>query len=236
MKYKIKTIYVIFGTLFVTSVILALILSPLRGSYFNETNFMDKAIVVTGFDNGKIKSARALTNEISQNTGLEIPNNSNSKKKGFSANKMSYSKGIKSTNGNETFLKSQPFKYDLTNGKPINSSSEPTSTSTNQNQDVSSGISFSSGFMAYNTNSNKKSLNTNSSLPGFVSVFTDLSSTQIPLTGAVYNPNGVGGPPPDSGGDDPLPAPPNLPIGNGVNFMLILAIVFGGWKVIKSSF
>jgi len=228
MKNKVRNMSIVFGALFAVSVILALVFSPLRGTYFNHTNFLYKAVSMSGINNGKIKNARALTSSISEPTSLNIPTISNSGRKGYFAKR--------STTGNRNHLSNLQINYNVVDAQS-NFIGEPGTNSGNRNEKVSSVSQPQSNFIA-SSSVTKKSASTNisSSNAGYATSTTDLTIIQ-PKSGAKFNAGGAGGPPPDSGGDTPpVPGPvPSLPIGNGVHLMLFMAIALGAWKARKLS-
>ena len=223
MKKRLETISIVFGALFIIGIILALVLSPLRGSYFNYSNYMDRALVVSGIDKGKIETARAQTNLISETTGLDISKTSNVRKK------IASSSAESNKSNNYTSTK-QPYDYDVASKSQISMFSEPTKNSVNTNQIVSPIVPNASFIASTNIDSKKKASTTNNLLTtGYVSTTTNLTAIQNPKAGARMDAHG--NPPPSEGGGDGIP---NLPVGNGLNFMLILAVAFGGWKIRKS--
>jgi len=148
MKKRLETISIVFGALFIIGIILALVLSPLRGSYFNYSNYMDRALVVSGIDKGKIETARAQTNLISETTGLDISKTSNVRKK------IASSSAESNKSNNYTSTK-QPYDYDVASKSQISMFSEPTKNSVNTNQNVSPVVPNAS-FIASNNIETKK--------------------------------------------------------------------------------
>ena len=203
-----------------TSLLLALVFSPLRGYYSDDTTLLDKTKTISGVDlNGKIKNARGSRSyQALSDNSLNISVNS------------TFAKSTSRRNGSgETSFNSQNAQgiYFVNNaaskGVKVFGDENNSSVSNSGNK----GNGNSAGLITSASLSNNKKQTSLSSKPGFISTTTDLTLAQ--KAGTKLN---AGGPPPEEG-NPPTPTP-NLPIGNGVSFMLILAVAFGSWKIKKS--
>jgi len=226
MKNKVRNRTFVFGALLAVSVVLALVLSPLRGDYFNRANFIDKAISISGINHAKIKNARVLTSLISEPTALNVATDTSAKSKVFSA------KGIISSKESENHLsKSQKLKNLTSTQRSF--ISESVTSSGNRRENAASASPNKPSLIA-SANISKAGSSNNSATSGFTTTTTTgLNNVHSMAAHGQYSSGQAGGPPPDSGNGDnpPTPSPVgNLPVGNGVNFMLILAIAFSAWK------
>lgn len=201
---------ILIGVLTVASLLLALPFTPLRNSFTGITSkYIDNAVAKMGVDfNGQIKNARLLTKKRSyQITGLNVNENTNSRRK-----IISNGQNRESNTGENS-------------GNYIGTSNE-------SNASKRSGV---SGITSFSTASSKYSKNkTGIKTNGFTSISTDLTlkgTITKPLAGKPYAANEGGTHP----GVDPTDPPPSLPIGDGLNSLLILAAIFAAFKI-KNSF
>ncbi len=207
-----------------TSLLLALVFSPLRGYYSDDTTLLDKTQAISGVNfNGKIKNARnSRSYQVLSGNSFDISGNLISTK---GSSRRNGSGGTASVNSESTpgiyFVNNAAIKGARGFGNENNSSG-------NKASNVSGNA---IGLITSTSLSNQKKQNSVSSKPGFISTTADLTLAQKSGTKL----NAGSGPPPDSGnGDNPTPTP-NLPVGDGVPFMLMLAVAFGSWKI-KNSF
>ncbi len=206
-------------TLTAGSLLLALVFSPLRNYYADNSSILDKTRILVGVDfNGNIKNARNSqsfqhfsTNflNIPQNAGSALKRSGSSSVSGGTSDSYSYSSSFLDNN--------LSGKYGGSSGSP---SSENNSGLNGSNNFVGNS---SIGMLSSSSNTNAKKTTTKT---GFISTTTNLSST---MKAGNTKLNGPGGPPPDGGGD----TPPNLPIGDGVYFLLLAALSFGFIKFKK---
>ena len=198
---------------------LALVFSPLRSSKPDNTSYFDKAIVLSGVDfKGEIKNS-GISNKTYENltSDLAILNASRAK------NKISYARGNNESKAKASglFIKNASRNSKLTSGNSSNS------TGRNMEQNVTPAIP--TGMLSSVTlSSNKRKVSSKAVTRALIIPTTDLSS--IKKTGTKLN---VGGPPPDDGGGGG--GTPSLPMGDGINFLLLLAIAFAGVKF-RNSF
>jgi hypothetical protein len=203
------------------SLILALVFSPLRTYYADNSIILDGSKAISGVDLGsKIKNARSLSSY--QNfTGsfLNIPSTSSKllSKNGLHSNGSS---NLNEGSGDFSVINSSNSVAKSANGIAMNS--DGTSASGNKSNNFTGGF-VNSSFLASNNDTKKSSTSSNK---GFISTTSNLTSLQ--KSGTTKS-NANGGPPPDGTGD----IPPNLPIGNGMLFMLGLAGIFGLLKFRK---
>ena len=201
------------------SLLLALVLSPLRGYYTYTTTLLNKTKVISGVDfSGKIKNARSTSSyQVLSDNSLNIPGNATN------AKTRSINNGYGETSVNSDNASGLYFINNATiNG--VKAFDGESNLSGNKKGNNVSGNAV--GFISSASLSKQANLAL-SSKPGFRSTTTDLTLAQ--KAGTKLN---VGSPPPEKG-NPPAPTP-NLPVGNGIQFMLILAVVFGSWKIKKS--
>jgi hypothetical protein len=207
-----------------TSLLLALVFSPLRGYYSDSTTLLDKTKAISGVDlNGKIKNARdSKTYQMLSDNSLNIPGNATSTKKVSGRNGSGVSTSDNSVNTPAMYYVINP----VGNGSNGLGHENFTSVSKQQVNNVSGNA---LGLLTTASLSNPANRTATATKPGFISTTADLTLSS--QAGPKYN---ADAPPPDSKNGDNPPTPPNLPIGNGIHFMLILAVVFATWKIKKT--
>ncbi|NDP20762.1 MAG: hypothetical protein GZ091_06750 [Paludibacter sp.] len=204
---------VLIGALTIVSLLLALPFTPLRDSFSGiTTKHIENAATKMGVDfNSQIKNARKVTNSRSYDiAGIDINKNTTAKK------------------GNN------PTNNYIGSNKLQNSGSYITGTA--NEKEITSGYTIGGNFGTYSANS-KKTTKTilDAFSPGFKSTTTDLTGTGTgiskPKAGQTYSPNEGGTHP----GVDPTNPPlASLPIGDGLNSLLILAAIFAAFKIKNS--
>lgn len=204
-----KILYLILiGVLTVASLLLALPFTPLRNSFSGITSkYIDNVVTKMGVDfSDQIKNARLVTKAQSYHvTGLD-------------ANGQKIKRRINSASDNSGMNDKGNYS--------INSNSNRNSTTQNATgRDIAS----------FSTSLNKNTKNiTDIKTIGFSSSTTDLTLKGNLTTlqaGSAYTADEGGTHP----GLDPLDPPPSLPIGDGLNSLLIFAAIFSALKI-KNSF
>jgi len=203
---------ILIGVLTIASLLLALPFTPLRNSFSGITSkYMDNAVAKMGVDfSGQIKNARLVTKSRAyQVAGLE-------------ANEQRIKKRINSASD---------YNGLNPNGNAVNYSFNSNTDRNSTTKSASGG----GGIASISTSSNKKSNDKTGLKPiEFISTSTDLTTKGKPTTlqaGKTYAENEGGTHP----GLDPLDPPPSLPVGDGLNSLLILAAIFAAFKI-KNSF
>lgn len=203
---------ILIGVLTVASLLLALPFTPLRNSFSGITSqYIDNAVAKMGVDfSGQIKNARLVTKARSyQVAGLE-------------ANGQILKKRINSASD---------YSGLNANGNTVNYSFNANTDRNSTTKNATGGGSIAS----FSTSSNKKSKNKTGLKPiEFISTSTGLTTKGKPTTlqaGKTYAEDEGGTHP----GLDPLDPPPSLPIGDGLNSLLIFAAIFAAFKI-KNSF
>lgn len=203
------------------SLLLALILSPLRSSFGEYSEgIKEKVVASVGFD------FKGTDNVISTNDSSTITLNNVAGKKRNTASSF----GAASDNGMSGISYSL-LQYSKKNQAvgDINTREGSGVYATNSSFNTNSNI---PGSLGFENNSNNNGTN-NIRLIGFNAISTDLSSMESTKMGG--SAQGANGPPPDdSSGEVPL-APPggSLPISDGTSLLLVMAMIFGGWKSLK---
>ena len=220
MKNK-KILIISLGTFTVISLVLALILSPLRGLDSSKLNILDESKAVLGVNfNGKIKNARDVVNyQYMTNSSLNIIGVNNSTSNARASQNIS--NGV-SRNFDNNITGIGNFDKNPTNG--VGNTFNSIGNSSNRNSNSVSPSNINIGLLSSTPINNAKKINITT---GVVSLTTDLTKASSAST--KFN-AGAGGPPPSEGGENP---PPSLPIGDGMNYLLVLAIVFAGFKARK---
>ncbi|MDD3321837.1 MAG: hypothetical protein PHS59_10380 [Paludibacter sp.] len=220
MKNK-KILIISLGTFTVISLVLALILSPLRSYNSAKLNILDESKAVLGVEfNGKIKNAReALNNQYMPNSSLNIVGNKTSSKE-VSKTQQNTGAGTHNNVGSGVTAYNN-YNKTSTNGATNAFSSEGNSSNKNSKSVSPSNINI--GMLSSTpTNNNTKKTSFNN---GVASLTTDLTKASGVSTKFSVD----GGPPPSEDNGD-VPPTPSLPIGDGMNFLLVLAVVFTGVK------
>jgi hypothetical protein len=208
MKKSINLMLI--GVLLVASLLLALPFTPLRKSFNGITSkYIDNAVTKMGVDfSEQLKNARTITKSRSYPvSGLEVGNGLASKA---------------STNSNADFSgmnsAANSGNYSIVANDNKNSN----------NSGIAGGI---GGFSANMNNKNKK---TN----GVKAISFGSPSGDLSLNGTTTSPKSAGAYAEGEGGThpglDPNNPPPSLPIGEGANILLVLAALFGIWKIKNS--
>lgn len=199
---------VLIGVLTIASLLLTLPFTPLRNSFSGITSkYIDNTVAKMGVDfNGQIKNARLVTKARSyQIAGLNATGTTNLKR---------------ATKSGSAYSDSNPL---------INSGNY--TIGTNNESNTSKG-SATGAIASFSGTSDKNSKNkTVTKTNGFTSISTDLilkGTVTKPQTGKPYAAN--------EGGTHPGvdPAPPSLPVGDGLNSLLILAAIFAAFKIKNS--
>lgn len=210
------------------SLLLALILSPLRSSFGEYSKGVkEKVVTSVGFDFEGTNNVVGTNNVGTDDSSTIALNNAPGKKRN-TANSLGATQNNGMSGISYSLLqyaeKSQPVgDINTREGSGVYASNSSFSSSSNTPASL--------GFNNNTTNNG----NSNARLIGFNTLTTDLTSANSSTRqGATYNP-GAGGPPPDdASGEVPL-APPggSLPISDGTSLLLVMAMIFGGWKSLK---
>lgn len=207
-----STNMILIGVLTIASLLLALPFTPLRNSFSGITSkYIDNTVSKMGVDfSGQIKNARLVTKSRSYKVA------------GLDVNGQITKKRINPTtdyNGVNAIGNSANYSFNANTDK----------NSTSKNANIGGGLS------AISASSDKNSKDkTKLKAIGFNSTSIDLTLKDKPTTlqaGKTYAENQGGTHP----GLDPLDPPPSLPIGDGLNSLLVLAAIFAALKI-KNSF
>jgi len=226
MKNK-KILIISLGTFTVISLVLALMLSPLRSYNSAKLNILDESKAVLGVEfNGKIENAReALNYQYMPNSSLNIVGNNTTSKE---VSRTHQTSGTETHNNvGSVVTRYNNYNKTSTNGAANVFSSSRNSSNRNSNSVSPSNINI--GLLSSTpTNNNTKKIDLNNSV---VSLTTDLTKASSASTKFSVD----GGPPPSEDNGD-VPPTPSLPIGDGMNYLLVLAVIFAGFKAKKLLF
>jgi hypothetical protein len=219
---KRSNIIKIIGALTALSLLLAIVFAPYRGSH--KGTYFDKTLAKMEVNfGGKIINANVdAKNNIAVVNDLTNPTTT-SKKRKASASQV-YSETLAKTS-NESFGKT-------TSGVLVsNSNTNLADNGKSTNSETTVGIFAPTPIFS---TSLIKGSNNQIASAGAVSSTVDLTGVNVsgPQGAGRQSAGAAGGPPPEEGGGVPPPA--SLPLGNGINFLLILATLYGGWKIRKS--
>jgi hypothetical protein len=218
---KRSNIIKIIGALTVLSLLLAIVFAPYRGSY--KGTYFDKTLAKMDVNfGGKIINANVdAKNNIAVVNDLSTPTTA-AKKRKVNASQI-YS---------ETLAKSSNESFgNTTSGVLVSNSNTNANIADNgnsTNSETTVGV-----FAPTPTFSTSLIKGSNNQIASAGTVSSTVDLTGVNISGSQAGPQGAGGaggPPPEEGGG----IPPSLPIGNGINFLLILATFYGGWKLRKS--
>lgn len=217
---KRSNIIKIIGALTVVSLLLAIVFAPYRGSY--KGTYFDKTLAKMDVNfGGKIMNANVNTkNNVAVVSDLSTPTTATKKRK-VNASQV-YSETL-AKSSNESFGKTTSGV--LVSSTNTNIADNGTSTNSETTVGVFAPTPTFSTSLIKGSNNQIASAGTTSSTVDLTGV--NVSGSQAGPQGA----GGAGGPPPEEGGGAP---PPSLPLGNGFNFLLILATIYGGWKLRRS--
>lgn len=201
---------VLIGVLTIASLLLTLPFTPLRNSFSGITSkYIDNTVAKMGVDfNGQIKNARLVTKSRSYKiAGINTDVTTNSKK---------------TTNSGSAYSESNPLKNSGNYSIDANNES-------NTSKGGATGAIISFAATSDKNSKNKTGIKTN----GFTSISSDLTlkgTITKPQTGKPYAVNEGGTHP----GVDPTDPPPSLPVGDGLNSLLIFAAIFAAFKIKNS--
>ncbi|HLP05131.1 MAG TPA: hypothetical protein VK152_06855 [Paludibacter sp.] len=206
------TLFIFFAA---TSLVLALILAPMRLYYSGNSNYLDKLQTITGVDlNGKIKNSGDMEKTYSTiSSNLNIPG-----KSGTENTQHSASNDIEEAQ-NATAFQKLPIQQERT--EKITIISDKVLASGKNARRVSTGVPAS----MLSGSGNAETKKTPSIKSGLTPISSDIATTK--LSNGKSN---IGMPPPEEGEGTP---PPNLPVGNGLPFLLVSLFVYAGYKFRK---
>lgn len=212
MKKK-AFIATLISTFSVVGLIFVLVFTTIKDNYSNTVNYSAKTITISRVENGKVKnSSDAKTKRHAVGTiNLNMPEISMDKKRVKA--RVASSAAL----ANEVVNMTPAPSYSLSNAKR-NSSALPTNFGNMSRSASQSGNNVSMAPIALLDNSKNNIKTTNA---GFISTTSDLTSPKS-LAGQKFN---AGGSPPPSEKE-----PPSLPIGDGWNFLILLAVVYTGLR------
>lgn len=214
MKKK-AFIATLISTFSVVGLIFVLIITTIKDNYSNVVNYPGKTITISRVENGKVKnSSDAKVKSHAVGTiNLNMPEISMEKKE------INVRTTSNQSTVNEAVNLTPAPNYSLSKAKR-NSSTLPSS-SGNISRNISGGGSNVSMTPLALLDNSKNIVKTANS--GFVSTTSDLTS---PKTMANQKFNAGGSPPPS----EKEPIHGSLPIGDGWNFLILLAVVYAGLK------
>ena len=200
--------FVVLGFMFV------LVFITIKDNFYNTPNYSVETITTSPAGNGTLKSSTTLKAKGSavSTSNLNIPELSRDKKKAST-------QAVNNESGSKQVVLTPAPNYNVSKGNK-NSTLVPNSTSGSASRRVSNGGNSSAMYsvaMPDNSTDNLKKTGT-----GFVSTTSDLTSPQ--MAGQKFN---AGGSPPPS---EKEPIDGSLPIGDGWNFLILLAVVYAGLK------
>ena len=197
------------------SLLLALVLSPLRSSFGEYSNgIKEKAVTAVGLD------FKGSNNNVATNDDSTTALNNVVDKKSNEANSFGNSSDKGVSNISYSLLQYSQKNQNVTD---INTRESDGIYARNS---LFNNNSNTPGSLGFENNSNNNGTG-NARLIGFNAISTDLSSTENPKMGG--SPQAANGPPPEEG--DPIP--PSLPLSDGTSLLLVMAIIYGSWKSLK---
>jgi len=211
MKKK-AFIATLISTFSVVGLIFVLVFTTIKDNYSNTVNYSGKTITIARIENGKVKNSsdtKAKGHAVGT-INLNIPEISMDKKEVH--NRATSNQYV----SNEAVNLTPAPNYSLSKAKR-NSSALPSNFGNMSRSASQGGNNVSMAPIALLDNS-KNSIKTANA--GYVSTTSDLTSPK--MAGQKFN---AGGSPPPSEKE-----PPSLPIGDGWNFLIIIAVAYAGLK------
>ena len=209
----------------ILSLVFALFIAPLKGSYTKYSNkITNKIVTVTGVDfKGANKGIGAVNGNRIEST-IQLGNIKTGK------NKIVASSNVNAENSQVSNISYSLQAYAQRNqviGSNAGIGSAGSGVLANSSSAVSSnGV---QGLIGINSTPSKNNTSVNGpALIGFNVLTTDLASAGLSASQGA-GAQGAPAPPPEEGGGSP-----SLPLGDGTSMLLVMAMIFGSWKMISN--
>jgi len=210
----------------ILSLVLALFIAPMRGSFSEYSNrITDKVITSTGVDFKGANHGMGAVNTARIESTIQVGSIKSGKAKGAARSNSNVESSQLS--GISYSLQAYAIRNQVIGSNAGIGSTAGSGVLANSSNATSNGV---QGLIGINsTNSKNNASTTGPALIGFNVLTTDLTSAGM-TAGQGGSAQGAGGPPPEEG-----VVIGSLPLGDGTSLLLVLAMIFGSWKMLSSK-